>query len=109
VAVVVDLVGGEMGDRGDALGIEQEQQPGDPVRDVEGVVVEETSGVVPAFLGVVWAGGALPPGRAEGEAGGVSVGDGPPDEVGGLVGVAVSAGRPVVEVGLGAVGQRAVL
>ena len=65
VAVVVDVVGGELGDGGDALGVEQEQQPGDPVGGLEGVVVQESSGVVPAFLGVVRPCGALPADRAE--------------------------------------------
>jgi hypothetical protein len=105
VAVVVDVVGGELGDGGDALGVEQEQQPGDPVRGGEGGVVEEPAGVGPAFLGVVRTGWAVPADRAEGQAAGVPVGEGPADEVGGLVAVAVPSGRPVVEVGLGAVGK----
>lgn len=57
VAIVVDVLDGEPGDRGDALGVGQEQQPGDPIRDREGVVVEEPPGIGPAFLGVVRPGG----------------------------------------------------
>lgn len=79
--------------------------PGDSVADREGVIVEEAFGVVPAFLGVVRPGGPSPADRAEGQATGVSVANGPADEVRGLVAIAISAGRPGVEVGLSAVGQ----
>src|SRR5271166_1266656 len=109
VAVVVDIVDGELGDGGDALRVEQEQQPGDPIGDCEDVIVEEPFGVVPAFLDVVRPCGPAPTDRSEGQAAGVPVTDGPADEVGGFVAVAVSAGRPGVEVGLCAVGQGAVV
>jgi hypothetical protein len=49
-AVVADVVGRQLGDRGDVLGVEQEQEAGDPVLDRERVVVEEPACVVPAFF-----------------------------------------------------------
>jgi hypothetical protein len=75
VAVVVDVVAGEFDDVGDALGVEQQEQPGDPVAGRQGVVVQEPACVGPAFLPVVRAAGAFPPDGTEGQAVGVPVGD----------------------------------
>jgi hypothetical protein len=41
VAVVADMIGGELDDAGDALSVEQQEQPGDPVGGREHVVVQE--------------------------------------------------------------------
>ncbi len=103
VAVVVDVAGGEPGDAGDALCVEEQEQASDPVGGRQRAVVQEPPGVVPAFLAVVRAAGAFPADGAEGEVAGVPVGNRPADEVGGLVPVGgVLAGCPSIQVRLGA-------
>jgi hypothetical protein len=88
VSGVVDVVGGEAADGPEVLGIEQEQEADDPVGGLQGVVLQEAGCVVPAFLAVVRSGRSLPADGGEGESSGVAVGEGPADEVPGLVSVA---------------------
>jgi hypothetical protein len=76
VAVGVDVVGGELADGGDALGVEDQQEPGDPVGGLQAGVVQEPARVGPALLGVQRAAGALPAVGAEGQPAGMAVGDG---------------------------------
>ena len=54
-SVVVNVCGGEAGDVGGGLGVEQHEQAGDPVRQLQRVVVQEPPGVGPAAFGVVGA------------------------------------------------------
>ena len=56
----VDVVEGESADRGGPLGVEQDEQPGDAVVGLEGVVVQQPAGLCPARLGVDDAGWAVP-------------------------------------------------
>ena len=101
VAVIVNVAGGELGDAGDALGVEEQEQAAIWSEVVSVLSSREPPGVVPAFLAVVRAARALAADGAEGEAAGVAVGDRPADEVGGLVPVSdVLAGCPSVQVRL---------
>jgi hypothetical protein len=97
-----DVVGGEPGDPGDGLGVEQDEQTGEAVSGADGVVVKETPGGVSAGLLVDGAGGALPAGGREGQRG-EALPVGPPDEVASVV--VVGGGvvcQPLLEVGLAA-------
>jgi hypothetical protein len=47
---VVDVVGGEAGDAGDWLGVEQHEQASEAVADGGGIVVQQGAGEVPAVL-----------------------------------------------------------
>ena len=98
--MVADVAGGELGDAGDALGVEEQEQASDPVGGRQRVVVQEPPGVVPAFLAVVRAARAIPADGTEGKAAGVPVGDRPADEVGGLVAVGDVPGCPSIQVRL---------
>jgi hypothetical protein len=42
--------GGQPGDPGDALGIEQDEQPGDPIGDSDCVVNQEPAGKSPSLI-----------------------------------------------------------
>jgi len=44
------MTGGQAGDPGDGLGVEQDEQPGEPVPGVDRVVVQQPTGRVPAGL-----------------------------------------------------------
>jgi hypothetical protein len=59
VVAAFEVLEGEPADRGEALGVEQHEQPGDPVFGFDGVVVHQPAGLVPAGLGVDAAGGAI--------------------------------------------------
>jgi hypothetical protein len=61
----VDVVEVQSADGRGALGVEQEQQPGDTVVGVEGVVVQQPFGLLPALFMVQWTGGAGPSGGGE--------------------------------------------
>src|SRR5271166_4060786 len=101
---------GEGGDGAQLLGVEQEQQAGDTIGGRNCGVVEQFSCIFPAFLAVKGGGGSGPTDGAIGEPVGVSVLDGPADEVAGLHLVAhVGAGDPAFEIGLTAAGQCQVL
>ena len=45
-----DVVDGDSADRRESLGVEQQEQARDSVSSVDGFVVEESFGLVPAFL-----------------------------------------------------------
>ena len=91
---------------GGSLGVEQHEQSGDAVLGVEGVVVQQPSGLVPAVVVVQRAGRAGPSGGGELQVGADLLRDRPADEVAGLGPVAdVAAGQPGVEVALTAGGQ----
>ena len=45
-----DVAGGEPADPGDGLGVEQDEQAGEPVSCVQRVVVQQAAGGVPASL-----------------------------------------------------------
>jgi hypothetical protein len=79
--------GGEAGDAGSALRVQEQKQPRDPAGQGQGAVVQEPSCVIPAFLGIERADGALPAGLVEGQAAGVPAGKCPADEVAGLLGI----------------------
>jgi hypothetical protein len=69
VVAGVDVVEGEAADRRWPLSVEEHQQPGDAVLGLEGVVVQQPAGLLPAGLGVDDARGAAPPGGGEVQAG----------------------------------------
>lgn len=102
----VDVVDGELADRGNLLRVEDQQQSSNAIRGGQRVVAEEASCVGPAFLAVD---GALRAGPADGAASetvGMAMLYGPADEVAGLVAVAKSGiGHPVFQVGLRAGAQ----
>ena len=101
-AVVADLADGEAGDGGGALRVQEQQQARDAVGQGQGGVVQEPSRVVPAFLRVVRAVRAFPPGLVEGQAAGVPAGNSPADEVAGFPGVGEPGlAHPAVQVVLG--------
>lgn len=61
----LDVVEGELADRGCGLRVEQDEQAGDAVFGLDGVVVQQSAGVLPAGLGVDDAGWAVPPDGGE--------------------------------------------
>ena len=81
------MLGRQSADDVEFLGVEQDQETGDPVGGRVGVVVQQPSRVGPAPVLVEWPGGAGPAGCRGGEPG-----RGP-------------AGQPLVEIGLIAGGQ----
>jgi hypothetical protein len=102
----VDAVEGEPADGRGPLGVEQDQQPGDPVGGRDGVVVQEAAGLLPALVLVQRPGGAGPPDGGEPKPAVDAAGRSPADEVAGL-GLAggIAAGDPGIKVSLGAAGQ----
>ena len=103
--VGVDMVEGEAADRGGALGVEENEQPGDAVLGFDGVVVEQPAGVVPSGLGVDDAARPVPFGGSEVQAGQLLT-PCPADEVPGLAAMGgMLAGQPGVEVTLPGGGQ----
>jgi hypothetical protein len=78
-------------------------QAGDAVFGLDGVVVQQSAGVLPAGLGVDDAGWAVPPDGGELQRGRLVL-VGPPDEVP-HVGAGVSAGQPCLEVALPSGGE----
>ena len=106
---LVDVIDGESGDRGGPLGVEEQQQAGEAVFGLEGVVVQQASCGGPAGLVVHRLGGAGPSDGREAEAVGDLLCDGPADEVAGLPVKAGLAGHPAFKVGLSAGGQGQVL
>ena len=52
----LDVTEGKAADGGGLLGVEQDEQPGDPVLGLEGGVVQQLPGLCPASLGVDEAG-----------------------------------------------------
>jgi len=108
-AVGGDVAGGEPADPGDGLGVEQDEQAGEPVSCVQRVVVQQAAGGVPASLVIQCPHRAVPAGGGEGQRG-EAVAGGPADEVSGVVAVGCfAAGQPPFEVGLAAGGQAHVL
>ena len=103
--LVQDVLGCQGGDVVELLGVEQDEEPGDPVGGRAGVVVEEPARVCPPAVLVKRPGRAGPARGRSGEAGGVAAGDRPADEVRRPGEVAGGPGQPLVEVGLGAGGQ----
>src|SRR5680860_450875 len=92
-------------DRGGLLGVEQHEQPGEAMLRRKGVVVEQSSGLFPASLGVENAGWAGPGGGGEIEAGQFLL-LGPSDEGSRAAALAAGGGgHPAVEVELGAGGK----
>ena len=65
----LDVTEGKAADGGGLLGVEQDEQPGNPVLGLEGAVVQQLPGLCPASLGVDEAGGPCPPGGGEVQAG----------------------------------------
>ncbi len=105
-AAGLDVAESEAADGGGLLGVEQDEQPGDPVLGLEGVVMQQVPGLRPASFGIDDAGGARPPGGGKVQAGQLLVA-GPADEVPGRAALAgARRGRPLVEVALRAGGQR---
>jgi hypothetical protein len=103
----VDVIEGEAADRGRPLGVKQHEQPGDSVVGFEGVVVQQSAGLVPAGFGVDDAGGAGPFGCGEVQAGQFLL-FGPADEAAGLTAVGgLRVGKPRVEIWLPARSARA--
>src|ERR1022692_1418409 len=81
VPFAADVPGGEACDAGQALGVEQDEQAGDPVMQAEAAVVQEPSCVIPAPLGVVRDAGSCPAAfLGDGQAMGVLAGGRPADE-----------------------------
>ena len=82
VVAGVNLIGGHAADRGDALGVEEDEQPGEAVLGLDRVIVQEPAGDVPPVLAVEDGCGSGPAGGggkvAGGEAGGVRPADEPP-------------------------------
>ena len=66
-AAGLDVAESEAADGGGLLGVEQDEQPGDPVLGLEGAVMQQAPGLCPASFGIDCrdAGGAAPhPGLA---------------------------------------------
>jgi hypothetical protein len=99
------MPGRQGGDDVELLGVEQDQEPGDPAGGRVGIVVEESACVCPPAVLVKRAGWAGPARGGGGETGGVTAGDRPADEVRRPGRVAAGPGQPLVELGLGAGGQ----
>jgi hypothetical protein len=100
-----DLVGGEQADGGRALGVEEQQQAGEPIIGVDCGVVQEFSDGSPAVIIVYRVDRAAPASGGQ-VGGGELVGVGPSDERGGFVAVAAGGiGQPVFEIGLSEGGQ----
>jgi len=99
-----DLVDGQRSDTGELLAVEQQQRSGDAVGQIDGVVVQESGDLCPAFVaaagGVAW--GAAQGGDGEGF--GVVSGGGPLQEVPDVV-AGRPAGQVVLDVALPEVGQ----
>lgn len=107
---LLDLVHGEPGDRRGPLGVEEQQQAGETVFGLEGVIVQQAAGGVPAGFVVHGLGGATPSFGREGEIASDLLGEGPAHEVACLLAVAdVVAGHPALKVGLLASGKGQVL
>jgi hypothetical protein len=105
VTAGLDVTEGQAADGGGLLGVEQDEQSGDPVLGLDGVVVQQLPGLCPASFGVDDAGGPCPPGGREVQAGQLLV-LGPADEVAGGAALAgARTGQPLVKVGLRAGGQ----
>ena len=64
-----DMTGGQAGDPGDGLSVEQDEGPGEPVPGVDRVVVQQAAGRVPAGLVVQRPDRAVPPDGGDGYAG----------------------------------------
>ena len=100
MVVGVDVVDGHSADRCGPLGVEQDEQAGDPVFGLEGVVVQEPAGVFPPGFGVdgLLRAGPFDRGQLEG---GQFLGLGPADEVPELASEFGSfTGQPAVELAL---------
>jgi hypothetical protein len=98
-----DLACGQRGDAGHGLAVEQDKAPGDPVGDVDAVIVQQAGCQVPALaVGDRGPGAPLRAGDVEVRA--VSVAGGPGQE---LADVACTGpgGQPVIDVGLAAARQ----
>ena len=72
--LVQDMLGGQGCDDAELLGVEQDEEPGDPVGGRVGAVVEEPAGVCPPAVLVERPGRAGPARGRGGEAGGVAAG-----------------------------------
>lgn len=104
---LLDVIDGEPGDRGGPLGIEEQQQAGEAVFGLEGVVVQQTSGGGPAGLVAHRLGGAVPSLGREGEIAGDLLGEDPAHEVACLLAkTSVVAGRPTSSAFAGSVIRR---
>src|SRR6266699_704005 len=105
-AAGLDVTEGKAADGGGLLGVEQDEQPSDPVLRPEGTVIQQLPGLCPSPFGVDDTGGACPPGGREAQAGQLLVAS-PADEVPGRAALAdARRGRPLVEIALRAGGQR---
>ena len=103
--LVQDVLGGQGRDDTELLGVEQDEEPGNPVGGRVGAVVEEPSRVCPSAV-LVERPGRSGPARGRGcEAGGVAAGDCPADEVRRPDKVGGGPGQPLVKFGLGAGSQ----
>ena len=67
--LAADLLGGQGGDPGQVLAVEQQQGAGDPVGELEGVVVQESGDLGPACVVGRWPGRWLRPGAATSDRG----------------------------------------
>ncbi|MEV0746620.1 hypothetical protein OG345_03115 [Streptomyces sp. NBC_01220] len=107
---LLHVVDGEPGDRCGPLGIEEQQQAGEAVFGLEGVVVEQASGGGPAGFLVHRRGRAVPSLGREAEIAGELLGQGPAHEVACLLAKAdVVAGHPAFEVALATGGKGSIL
>jgi hypothetical protein len=70
----LEVVGGQAADVGSALGVEQDQQSGNSVLGLDGVVVQQPAGLFPPGFGVDDAGWSTPNGSRRSPAGSASVG-----------------------------------
>ena len=96
-----DLADGHAADRCRSLGVEEDEQAGEPVFGLEVAVVQEPPRDVPAVLVIEEPRGSVPSGGRGEVAGGELAAAGPADEPAGFLAVDSSlAGEPTVEVGL---------
>jgi len=92
---------GHAAERRHALGVEEDEEPGEAVFGLERVIVQETACDVPPVLAVEDGRGAGPAGGGGKVAGGEAGGVRPADEPAGFFPVdGLAAGEPAVEVGL---------
>jgi hypothetical protein len=101
----LDVVQGEVAERGRVLGVEEDKRASDTVLGFEAVVVEQPAGLVPAGLDVDDAGGPAPPDFREVQLGELLLAC-PADEVTGVGAVGrVRAGQLCLQVTLPGRGQ----
>src|ERR1019366_1726265 len=93
-----DLVGGDCGDPGQLLAVEQQQAPGDSVGEVDGVVVQQPGDQSPTLVLAGGLSGVVSQGGDQKRAGMAAAG-GPAEEVADRV-AGVAAGQPLVDVAL---------